>query len=388
MIRHRVATIGRPGPAWPRAVARWGSSATLPLDATTCVSADELRALVADTPVDLAIVEAGLPGVDRVLADAVRRSGTALAVVTTPTLTPAAERLDPDVLLPADFDAQALAAVLQAHARTQVPPHPAQEPDPTTEGCGELIAVTGPGGTGASTVAQALAIHRAGLGPVVLADLALDADQHLRHGVAPGHDGVFELAEALRHAPAETLAVPTVAQPAGYDLLCGLRRRQEWTVLSASVAEAAMTALGQRGGLVVADIGVDLDGRIESGSLDLEERNALARCAATRATTVVVVGRWSTTGVHRLARTLLDLEAHGIPRDRLRAVLNHAPRRPTGQALARRTMQRLLEDVTDGPWPAPTALAHDPGVEGCVREAAPLPPRFVRRVGRLLEGAS
>jgi len=149
-----------------------------------------------------------------------------------------------------------------------------------------------------------------------------------------------------------------------------------------------MTALGQRGGLVVADIGVDLDGRVESGSLDLEERNALARCAATRATTVVVVGRWSTTGVHRLARTLLDLEAHGIPRDRLRAVLNHAPRRPTGQALARRTMQRLLEDVTDGPWPAPTSLAHDPGVEGRVREAAPLPPRFVRRVGRLLEGAS
>lgn len=385
MIRHRVATVGRPGPAWPRAVARWGSGATLPLDATTCVSADELRALVADAPVDLAIVEAGLPGVDRVLADAVRRAGTALAVVTTPTLTPAAERLEPDALLPADFDAPALAAVLQAHARSRTAPRTTAEPAPTTPVAGELVAVTGPGGTGASTVAQALATHRAGLDPVVLADFALDADQHVRHGVAPGHDGMFELAEALRHAPVDPLTLPTVAQPVGYDLLCGLRRRQEWTVLSTSIAEQVLTALEQRGGLVIADIGVDLDGRVESGSLDLEERNALARVAADRATTVVVVGRWSTTGIHRLTRTLLDLEAHGVPRDRVRPVLNHAPRHRAGQALARATVQRLLAEVTEGPWPAPGCLAHDPGVERSVREATRLPPRFVRRVGHLLE---
>ena len=245
MIRHRVATVGRPGPAWPRAVARWGSGATLPLDTTTCVSADELRALVVDATVDLAIVEAGLPGVDRVLADDVRRAGTALAVVTPPTLTPAAERLDPDALLPADFDAQALAAVLQAHARTRAKPPPTAGPGPgpASEGSPELVAVTGPGGTGASTVAQALAAQRAGLGPVILADLALEGDQHLRHGVAPGHDGVFELAEALRHAPAAAIAVPIAPQPAGYDLLCGLRRRQEWTILCGSVAEHVLASL-------------------------------------------------------------------------------------------------------------------------------------------------
>ena len=385
MIRHRVATVGRPGPAWPRAVARWGSGATLPLEATTCVSADELRALVADGTVDLAIVEAGLPGVDRMLADDVRRAGTALAVVTTARLTPAAERLRPDALLPADFDADALAAVLHAHARERATTRPQRTVGPDRAEPGDLLAVTGPGGTGASTVAQALATHAARTREVLLADLALDADQHVRHGVAGGHDGVFELAEALRHAPIDGRALPTVPQPAGYDLLCGLRRRQEWTVLSGSVVDALLSSLQRPDRLVVADVAADLDGRVESGSLDLEERNGLARAVAARAGAVVVVGRWSTTGVHRLIRTLLDLEAHGIARDRLRPVLNDAPNRRGGRALAERAFRGLLADVGDGQWPTPTSVGHDAGVEHSVREGAPLPSRFVRRVGHLLE---
>ena len=131
MIRHRVATLGRPGPAWPRAIARWGSGATLPLETTTCVSAEELRALLASaTPVDLAIVEAGLPGVDRVLADAVRRAGAALAVVDGPALDTSGDRLEPDAVLAADFDHDALAAVLQSHARRRPSRPPGPSPPP------------------------------------------------------------------------------------------------------------------------------------------------------------------------------------------------------------------------------------------------------------------
>jgi DNA-binding response OmpR family regulator len=119
MTRHRVATLGRPGPAWPRAVARWGSSATLPLDTTTCVSAEELLALVASAPIGFAIVEAGLPGVDRSLVTEVRRAGAALAVVEGPALRSAVAGLEADVVLPADFDADDLSAALQAHARSR-----------------------------------------------------------------------------------------------------------------------------------------------------------------------------------------------------------------------------------------------------------------------------
>jgi hypothetical protein len=381
MIRHRVATLGRPGPAWPRAIARWGSGATLPLDTTTCVSAEELRALLASATVDLAIVEAGLPGVDRVLADAVRRAGAALAVVDGPGLDTTRDRLEPDAVLAADFDHEALAAVLQSHARRRPSRPPRPEPTADPPSLGRLIAVTGPAGVGASTVAQALAAHHTGQAGTLLADLALEADQHLRHGVRPGHDGVFELAEALRHAPPADLAPPTTDEGAGYDLLCGLRRRQEWTALTTVVADQLIDVLRRSHRLVVADVSADLDGRAESGSLDLEERNALARATLPHAAIVVVVGRWATTGVHRLVRTLVDLTRHGIDHDRLQPVLNDAPNSRARQVLACRTMTAILADADPGPWRAPTFLAHDRGVELCIREARPLPARFVRRVG-------
>ncbi|HEY5888289.1 MAG TPA: hypothetical protein VIT24_11210 [Acidimicrobiales bacterium] len=381
MIRHRVATLGRPGPAWPRAIARWGSGATLPLDTTTCVSAEELRALLETATVDLAIVEAGMPGVDRVLADAVRRAGAALAVVDGPGLDTTRDRLEPDAILAADFDPEALAAVLHGQARRRPgrPPQPVPADDP--QPLGRLVAVTGPPGVGASTVAQALAAHHTRQARTLLADLALDADQHLRHGVRPGHDGVFELAEALRHAPPADLVPPTADLVAGYDLLCGLRRRQEWTALSTVVADHVIEVLRRSHPLVVADVPADLDGRAESGSLDLEERNALARATLPVAAVVVVVGRWTTTGVHRLVRTLVDLNRHGIDHDRLQPVLNDAPTSAVRQALACRTLGALLTEVDGGPWRDPACLAHDRGVEACVREARSLPARFVRRVG-------
>jgi hypothetical protein len=94
-----------------------------------------------------------------------------------------------------------------------------------------------------------------------------------------------------------------------------------------------------------------------------------------------VVGRWTTTGVHRLVRTLVDLTRHGIDHDRLQPVLNDAPNSRARQAIACRTMTAILADADPGPWRGPTCLAHDRGVEACIREARPLPARFVRRVG-------
>ncbi len=373
-----MATLGRPGPAWPRAVARWGSSATLPLDTTTCVSADELRALVASTPIGLAIVEAGMPGVDRVLAAEVRQAGAALAVVDGPALGPAVERLEPDAVLPPEFDADALSAVLRSHARSRAPIPPAA-PAASDEVPADLLAVTGTPGAGASTVAQALATALAATGPTLLADLALDADQHLRHGVPPGADGVFELADALRHQRPGTIEPPVAPQPSGYDLLCGLRRPQEWVALSGSVAEQLVEVLRRERANVVADVSSEVDGRAETGSLDLEDRNALARTVVRQATVVVVVGRGTTTGVPRLVRLLTGLERHGVDRHRLRPVLNGVPRR----SAASRSLAELLGELGGEPWPTAVALAHDRRVEARLREARPLPSRLVTRVAAL-----
>lgn len=373
MSRHRVATLGRPGPAWPRAVARWGSSATLQIETTTCVTAEELRGLVEAGPTDLAIVEAGLPGVDRVLASAVRHAGATLAVVDGPALGAAVERLEPDAVLPTDFDADALAAVLQAHARRDCRDQPACRPIEAPDA--RLIAVTGPPGAGASTVAQALATALADRGPTLLADLALDADQHVRHGVAPGHDGVFELAEALRHAPSGQVE-PPLATPGAYALLCGLRRRQEWVTLSDTVVGPLVDVLRRRRDHVVADVSPELDGRAETGSIDVEERNALARAAVAGADLVVVVGRWSTTGLPRLVRLLDDLEQHGVPRNRLRPVLNGAPR---GRLAAGRSVAGLLDGR-----PPPVCVSQDRRVEARLRDAHPLPTRLVRQAAAVL----
>src|SRR4029450_11424094 len=90
-------------------------------------------------------------------------------------------------------------------------------------------AAAEPPGSGAATVAQALATIAARSGRAVLADLALDADQHLRHGAPPGRDGLFEVVDALRHRRGQEVEPPVLTQAPGYDLLCGLRRPQEGT---------------------------------------------------------------------------------------------------------------------------------------------------------------
>ncbi|HYF45964.1 MAG TPA: hypothetical protein VD926_07105, partial [Acidimicrobiales bacterium] len=244
----------------------------------------------------------------------------------------------------------------------------------------ELIAVTGPAGAGASTVAQALATALAGRGPTLLADLALDADQHVRHGVRPGTDGVLELAEALRHAPPADVTPPVAPQAVGYDLVCGLRRRQEWVVLGASVTDQLVDVLRRAHRHVVADISPELEGRVETGSLDVEDRNALARTVVRLADTVVVVGRATTTGLPRLVRLCAELDHHGVDRRRVRPVLNVAPRRTA----ARRATATLLDDLVGDGWPPAVTLPHDRRVEGRLREAAPLPRRLVDRVGALV----
>jgi MinD-like ATPase involved in chromosome partitioning or flagellar assembly len=386
MTRHRVATLGRPGPAWPRAVARWGSSATLPVEATTCVSAEELLALVSSTPIGFAIVEAGLPGVDRSLAAQVRRAGAALAVVEGPALRTAAERLEADVILAPDFDADDLSAALRAHARTRArATAPLNGHELGGGEAGELVAVLGAGGTGTSTIAQALATALASRGPTLLADLALDADQHLRHGVTPGHDGVFELADALRHAPPADVRAPTSPQAPGYDLVCGLRRRQEWVALSACVAEQLVEVLRRGHTHVVADLSAELDGRAETGSLDVEERNALARSVVDQAALVVVVGRGTTTGIPRLVRLLAEVERHGVDRRRLRPVVNGVPLRSGRRHPAARATRALLEDLLGDQCPAPVTVPQDRRVEACLREARPLPSRLVSRAATLLD---
>jgi hypothetical protein len=385
VTRHRLVTLGRPGTAWTRAVARWATTGLLSAEVRTCLTADELRQVATEPAASAALVEAGQPGVDRVLADAVRRSGAALFVVQSPSA-PTADRLQADAELTVGFDHHQLVAALETHVRASVRATRATNPDrPEPEPEGTVVAVTGPGGTGASTVAQALAARLAPEQPTLLADLALDSDQHVRHGVPAGAPGVFELAEALRHRPTAAVQPIALNQEDGYDLLCGLRRRREWTVLARPTVEDLIDQLRAEYQIVVADISVDADGHAECGSHDVEDRNALTRATLARGTVVAVVGRWSTTGVHRLVRTIVDLRDHGVEPGRVVPVVNGAGRTAAVRSGAVRTVQRLLSAASEEPWPSPICLPHDPRVEPRLRECQPLPRRFVARTSPLAE---
>src|SRR5690606_26134881 len=117
-------------------------------------------------------------------------------------------------------------------------------------------------------------------GLVVLADLALRAQQALLHDAGDVVPGLLELYEGHRRAAlgADQVRATCFAVPErGYDLLLGLRRHRDWTVLRAGPLDAALEGLRRTYRLVVADVDADVEGEAETRSLDVEERNLLAR---------------------------------------------------------------------------------------------------------------
>jgi len=163
---------------------------------------------------------------------------------------------------------------------------------------GRLIAVTGRGGTGRSTLATALA---QGLGAdlrysgtVCLADACLHGDQAVLHDARDVVPGVQELVEAHRSgnpSPERIRALTYDVPHRGYALLLGLRRHRDWTVVRPRAWEAALDGLCRSYRAVVADVDADVEGEAETGSFDIEDRNALARVAVGAADLVIAVGR-------------------------------------------------------------------------------------------------
>ena len=157
--------------------------------------------------------------------------------------------------------------------------------------------MTGSGGVGRSTLAMALAAGLAAdprdAGLVVLADLALHAQQALLHDAGDVVPGVVELAEAYRGTALDAAEVRSVCFSVpgrGYDLLLGLRRHRDWTALRPRALAVALDGLRRAYRVVVSDVDPDVEGEAECGSLDVEDRNLLARTVLRDAEIVLVVG--------------------------------------------------------------------------------------------------
>jgi len=261
---------------------------------------------------------------------------------------------------------------------------------------GRLIALCGPGGTGTSSVAAALAATAwplAGLGTrggrsasrrscaagapspaspavggglsttygaaiaggderspaypagtagvgggrarVLLADFARRADQAFLHGLAEPVSGLLDLVDAGRFRPIAAMDARrhTVAVP-GCRLLPGLRRPGHWTAVSPSAFDTVLAGLMSSFDLVLADVTGDFEGESATGSLDVEERNHMARRTTAGADVVVMVGGPGPHGTHRLTSVVDELLDHGVDPARIQPVVNRVVTGPNGPDLA------------------------------------------------------
>ncbi len=394
MASERYVTLGlaRVRAPWFTEVARWATSGSLAMDFVKTVSADEVRArLDSGRPFSALLVDGGLPGIDRDLLETARERGCAAIVVAADTGRDWAA-VGASATLAPDFDRTALEAVLAEHAAPigtvdDLPGQPVVD-DVAPGFRAHTIAVTGPGGTGRSLVAAALAqgfaADVAHSDTVVLADLALHADQAMLHDARDVIPGVLELVESHRSgapSPDEVRSLTFDIVSRRYRLLLGLRRHRDWTALRPRALRAALDGLRRAFTLVVADVDDDLEDESITGSADVEDRNLLARSTVAIADVVVVVGTGGPKGVHSLLRVVRDCIAAGVSAERIVLVVNRSPKRGVLRSETARTISELLLASHPGEsLLSPVFLPERKQLDATVRDVAPLPDQIVEPV--------
>lgn len=231
------------------------------------------------------------------------------------------------------------------------PPDPplqrvASTADPRSGAPGRLVAVVGAGdalAAVAACLAEAIALGARGRGwdgPVVLADLTLDATLQTVHPVGPGGRGVGDLIDSA--GDLDPSAVGSAPGGRRYRYVPGLSRHRDWIRLRSDAAERALGALRASAAVVVVAVDPDLEGEADTGSFDIEDRNLLARLGASTADVVVSASSATRIGLGAQAGVLRALADLGVATDRTWAVLaTTAGRRPAG----RRAAAQLLAGV-------------------------------------------
>jgi hypothetical protein len=333
--RFVVLGVARPRSGWFGSVASWANTAIVPVDFLKCLTVEEAVARIRGSAVSAVLIDAGLAAAGHGLFEAATATDVAVHVVDDHRVDRGWTNLGASEVVPPEFDADDLVRLLHQHARPiestafRSMPDPAAGPEPSAIFHGNLVAVCGVRGCGASTVAialaQGLATRPANRGSVVLADLALDADQAMYHDAVDVVPGLHDLVDAHRVGRPDGAAIRATlfeVTSRRYSLLLGLRRQRVWTALSGIGIVRSVEALSTAARWVVADIAPEFDGEQETGSIDVEERNALARAVVSRARCVVVVSDPSLRGLRRLPRICKEAVDLGVDPSRLLPVIN------------------------------------------------------------------
>jgi len=350
--RFVVLGLGSVRSRWTRDVTGWAMSGALAIDFIKCVSLDEVKArLGGGRPHSALLCDATVPGVDRDLFALAAEFETAVIVVGE------AERnwleLGAHALLHEVFGREDLLDTLETFAkpirrgeRLDLTP---DEPEPVGDFAAQLVAVTGRPGGGVSTCAVALAQGAGSSGTlgglVVLADLALHADQAMLHDATDIVPGLQELVDAHRtgRPSVSQIRAMTYSVPhRRYDLLLGLRRHRDWVSLRPRSFAAAIDGLRRSYRMVIADLADDFEGEEQCGSIDVEERNTASRATALAADVVLAVGTPTLVGVHGLVRTIDSLVELGVATQKIQPVFNRAPRQQRARADLARALSELV----------------------------------------------
>lgn len=381
-----VLGMARPQARWFGDVARWANSAALPVDFLMVLSLEELRARLRSGRVFSAlIVDSGVSGCDRDLFDLAKLAGCAVVVVDDLPVRRPWSDLGVDAVLRSDLTREDVLDVLHRTARPVARADDVVLRSRRSEGASgrstwraPLVAVTGAGGSGRSTVAMGLA---AGLatdprdrGAVVLVDAALHAQQGLLHDAGDVVPGLSELVEAHRVADLDADQVRALCfevDGRGYDLLLGLRRQRDWAALRPRTLAAALDGLRRSYRVVVADVDADVEGEDQCGSADVEDRNVLARSTLAAADLVLALGLPGLGGMHSLLRVLRDLDELGVEPGRVLPTINRAPRSPRVRADLARTLAAMMGDLANATWAAtPMFVPERRRLDDLLRDAA------------------
>jgi hypothetical protein len=383
---------------WFRRVGRWANEATLPVEFVKCVAIGEvISRLESGRPFSALLVDASAAGLDRDVIDLANAVGCSPIIVDHGLVDRDWRELGARAVIPERFDAGDLGAILEEHSQPigrsiGVTEMSAGKPDVEIR-YGQIVAVTGAGGLGVSTVAMALAQGLAQNDrrrPLLLADMALRASQAMFHDARDVVPGLTELIESHR------LGVPNFVEATssihsfperGYDLLLGLRHERDWVSIAARALAASWTTLTTRYDTTVCDITGEFDGADETGSNDIEDRNRLARMAAQRADLVLVVGTPGAWGIHHLVRTILSLSDLGVPSNRILPVVNHAPRQPRSRSQITSAVADLLGSriVNAEHVPSPVFLPTRRNLESTLRDGDPIPSSITARLAAAVD---
>ncbi len=391
--RYVIAGLARARAAWFTDLSQWSNAGTVPAEFVKCVGQDDLfNRMASSRPFSAVLLDGGLPGIDRDVLARCAASGAMVIVVEDVRTHIDWCAAGANAVLPASFGPPELLDTLAGAARliprveaAGIFAEPSDERSPLR---GHVIAVTGPGGIGTSSVAMGIAQtagSSAGVSRVVLADFCLRAELAMLHDTQAVSPGLQELVEGHRLNvldPEQVRALCFAVEGRGYDILLGLRRKRFWTALRPSALVSAFAAMTNSFDLVVVDCDADIEGETETGSADVEERNVLSRTSMQFADTVVVVGHASLKGLHTLTRVIGDLQEYGVADQMIQPIINMAP----GNAKARAAYARALSELLGGSeaLASPIFLPFQP-IDEAIRAVAPLPSAFVDPLMALVE---